>query len=75
MSRPSVGELNATEQFTDKDEIPKELTVLKRDSRDTIYNLIFSEIKDEDSNKNGWLYHRHKDVNQNANYNTKQKQD
>lgn len=53
MSRPSVGELNATEQFTDKDEIPKELTVLKRDSRDTIYNLIFSEIKDEDSNKNG----------------------
>ena len=50
MGKPSVGTAVTPAQEQKKQQVIKELTVLKSDSDKTIFNLIFKDNKDGSSN-------------------------
>ncbi|OPX42019.1 hypothetical protein CLHUN_40780 [Ruminiclostridium hungatei] len=47
MGKPSIGTAQIPAPEKEKKQVIKELTVLKENSKETIYNLIFSEISVE----------------------------
>lgn len=51
MARPSIGEAVTTTMENEKKMVIKELTILTEDSKESIYNLVFSVTK-EDGIKN-----------------------
>lgn len=51
MSKPSIGTAVTPAQEKEKKQVIKELTVLKSDSDESIFNLIFSENKNGSSSK------------------------
>lgn len=51
MSKPSIGTAVTPALEKEKKQVIKELTVLKDDSKESIYHLIFSETKNAGSNE------------------------
>lgn len=45
MSKPSIGTAVTPAQEKEKNQMIKELTVLKPDAKDSIFNLVFAEVK------------------------------
>lgn len=51
MAKPNIGDLTPAGEKSKKREKPKYLTVLKKDSKDTIFSLLFSELQKQGIDK------------------------